>query len=92
MAHQRIAEHSEACRKHGLKLGLYYSQDLDWHEKDGGGEKKGKTWGGGTAYWTNNWDFPNPDEKDFSRYFEGKAKPQVKGTAHAVRRSLPHLV
>lgn len=73
-----IEELAEACRRHGLKLGLYYSQDLDWHEKDGGGEQKGKTWGGGNAYWVNNWDFPNPAEKDFSRYFEGKAKPQVK--------------
>ena len=73
-----IEELAEACRKHGLRLGLYYSQDLDWHEKDGGGEQMGKTWGGGNAYWTNNWDFPNPAEKDFSRYFEGKAKPQVK--------------
>lgn len=72
-----IEELAEACRKYGLKLGLYYSQDLDWHEKDGGGEKMGKTWGGGHAYWTNNWDFPRPEEKDFSRYFEGKAKPQV---------------
>ena len=73
-----IEELAEACRRHGLKLGLYYSQDLDWHEKDGGGESRGKTWGGGTAYWTNNWDFPNPAEKDFARYFEGKCKPQVK--------------
>ena len=73
-----IEELAEACRKHGLKLGLYYSQDLDWHEKDGGGEQMGKTWGGGAAYWTNNWDFPNPSEKVFARYFEGKAKPQVK--------------
>lgn len=73
-----IEELAEACRRHGLRLGLYYSQDLDWHEKDGGGEKMGKTWGGGHAYWTNNWDFPRPEEKDFSRYFEGKAKPQVR--------------
>ena len=73
-----IEELAEACRRHGLKLGLYYSQDLDWHEKDGGGESRGKTWGGCNAYWVNNWDFPKPEEKDFSRYFEGKAKPQVK--------------
>ena len=73
-----IEELAEACRRHGLRLGLYYSQDLDWHEKDGGGEKMGKTWCGGHAYWTNNWDFPHPEEKDFSRYFEGKAKPQVR--------------
>jgi len=32
-----IGELAEACYKHGLKLGLYYSQDLDWHEPNGGG-------------------------------------------------------
>jgi alpha-L-fucosidase len=25
-----------ACRKHGLKLGFYYSQNLDWHHPGGG--------------------------------------------------------
>ena len=32
-----IAELAEACAKHHMKLGLYYSQELDWHEPDGGG-------------------------------------------------------
>ncbi len=32
-----IAEIAEACQRHGLKLGIYYSQDLDWHEPNGGG-------------------------------------------------------
>ena len=27
-----IAELAEACAKHHMKLGLYYSQELDWHE------------------------------------------------------------
>ena len=72
-----VEELAEACRKHGLKLGLYYSQDLDWHEPDGGGYTKGKTWSWGSAYWTNNWDFPDASKKNFTRYFEGKAKPQV---------------
>ena len=26
-----IKEIAEACKKHGLKLGLYYSQEIDWH-------------------------------------------------------------
>ena len=73
-----VGELAEACRKYGLKLGLYYSQDLDWHERNGGGWTLGKTWTGGAAYWTNNWDFPEDDKKDFSEYFESKCKSQVK--------------
>ena len=73
-----VGELAEACRKHGLKLGLYYSQDLDWHEPDGGGYTHADNWGGGTASWTNNWDFTDKSQKNFERYFEGKAKPQIR--------------
>lgn len=73
-----IEELAEACRRHGLRLGLYYSQDLDWHERGGGGYKNGKTWTGGAAYWTNNWDFPGSGQKEFDEYFEAKSKPQVR--------------
>ena len=31
-----IGELATACKKYGLKLGFYYSQDLDWHEYHGG--------------------------------------------------------
>ena len=72
-----IGELAEACRKHGVKLGLYYSQDLDWSDPDGGGYRHGKTWCDNSAYWTNNWDFPDASAKDFTRYFERKSKPQV---------------
>ena len=71
------AELAEACYKKGLKFGLYYSQDLDWNHPHGGGYTMGKTWCGGKAYWTNNWDFPDDDKKDFSICFEEKIKPQV---------------
>jgi len=72
-----IAELAAACQKYGLKLGLYYSQDLDWHEPDGGGytetHKNAKV-----MSWTNDWDFPDNEKKDYSRCFERKIKPQVK--------------
>jgi alpha-L-fucosidase len=71
-----IGELAEACRKHGLKLGLYYSQELDWHEPHGGGYRSGRT-NCGCMSWTNDWDFPDNDRKDFARCFEGKIKPQV---------------
>ncbi|MCL1888201.1 MAG: alpha-L-fucosidase, partial [Kiritimatiellaeota bacterium] len=72
-----VAELAEACKKHGLRLCLYYSQALDWHEKDAGGTEPGGTLNFGMS-WGNNWDFPNHAEKDFSRFFEKKVKPQVK--------------
>ena len=86
-----IAELSEACYKHGLKFGLYYSQALDWHEPHGGGYSKGRTHldanleigtvdgleGKGSS-WTNDWDFPDNDSKDYTICFEGKIKTQMK--------------
>lgn len=71
-----IAELAEACYKYGLKLGLYYSQELDWHHPHGGGYDK-TTGCAGTA-WYNNWDFPGADNKDYSICFNEKIKPQVK--------------
>ena len=73
-----VDELAEACRRHGLKLGLYYSQDLDWHEPDGGGYNRPNDWCGGPTSWTNDWDFTDKTQKDFSRYFEGKAIPQIR--------------
>ncbi len=71
-----IAEVAEACRKYGLKLGLYYSQDLDWHDPNGGGYTLGHTNLGGMS-WTNDWDFPDNGNKDYTQCFRNKIKPQV---------------
>jgi alpha-L-fucosidase len=60
---------ADACAKRGMRLGFYYSQSQDWHEKDGAG---------------NNWDFgPDSDAsgkelKNYDAYLRGKAEPQVK--------------
>lgn len=71
-----IGELAQACKKHNLKLGLYYSQELDWHEPHGGGYTR--LMDGRNCAWTNCWDFPDNDKKDFSICFEKKTKPQVR--------------
>ena len=70
-----VAELGEACYKHGLKFGLYYSQELDWHHFHGGGYDKFSGCSG--VSWDNSWDFPEREKKDFSICFEEKIKPQV---------------
>ncbi|MBQ8389221.1 MAG: alpha-L-fucosidase [Clostridia bacterium] len=71
-----VGELAEACAKYGLKLGFYYSQDLDWHEKHGGGYLTPAVHCAGVS-WDNSWDFPNREEKDFSICFENKILPQI---------------
>ena len=59
-----------------MKLGLYYSQDLDWHEPNGGGYLSGHIPCQG-ASWSNSWDFPEESKKDFDICFRNKIYPQV---------------
>ena len=63
-----IGEIAEACYKHDLKLGLYYSQYLDWHEPHGGGFE-----GTGANYW----DYPI-EGRNYELCFRSKILPQVK--------------
>jgi len=70
-----MKELAEACAKHNVKLCFYYSQALDWHEPDAGGAEQGHTNMG--MSWTNDWDFPDNDSKQFQNYFDKKVKPQV---------------
>lgn len=70
-----IAELGEACYKHGLKFGLYYSQDLDWHEVNGGGYKTLFKCAG--TSWDNNWDFPDRERKNYDICYKNKIMPQV---------------
>lgn len=70
-----VGELAEACYKYGLKFGLYYSQELDWHHPHGGGYTTTEPCSG--VSWDNSWDFKERDKKDFSVCFEEKIKPQV---------------
>ena len=71
-----VAEIGEACYKHGLKMGLYYSQDLDWHDPNGGGYLSNHIPSQGVT-WENSWDFPDTAHKNFDLCFENKIYPQV---------------
>jgi alpha-L-fucosidase len=62
-----LKELAEACARHGMKLGLYYSQTVDWHEPGGSG---------------NTWDFGRDAEKEkdgaWDHYLQTKVEPQLK--------------
>ena len=69
-----IKEIAEACKKHGMRLGLYYSQELDWNEYDGGGYYYNTK----NGHVSNDWDFPDEENKDFDRCFRKKTLSQVR--------------
>ena len=62
-----IKELAEACARHHMPFGFYYSQSQDWHEPGGMG---------------NDWDFPSNAQKSksgaYDAYIRDKAVPQVK--------------
>jgi len=70
-----IGELANACARHNIKFGLYYSQELDWAHPHGGGYDHHTPCAG--VSWDNSWDFPDQSAKDFSICFEEKIKPQV---------------
>ncbi len=66
-----IRELADECRKQGIKLGFYYSQDQDW------------TAPGGAAYKTGDHDLPThhwdkAQDGDFATYLHTKAIPQLR--------------
>ncbi len=71
-----VSELAESCYKHGMKFGLYYSQDIDFHHPHGGGFTQGHTVFGNSS-WTNDWDYPDNSKKDYDIYYKEKAKPQI---------------
>lgn len=71
-----LAPLAKACKKYGVKFGLYYSHNLDWHEKNGGAASKELHEQKGYPP-SNTWDFPYPPDYDFQQYLNDKALPQV---------------
>ncbi len=66
-----IRELAEECRKQGLKLGFYYSQDQDWTAPGGSAYKTG-----GHQPPTFHWD--KAQDGDFDTYLHTKAIPQIR--------------
>jgi len=60
--HDPMKDLAVACRTEGVQFGFYYSQFLDWHEPNGGG---------------NTWDFPQ-STKNYKTYYAQKSIPQIK--------------
>ncbi len=64
-----LKELAEACKKEGIKLGIYYILGRDWEDPDVPTPN---------AWRSNIWDYPKENEKDLQRYLDRKVYPQLK--------------
>jgi alpha-L-fucosidase len=67
-----LKELKDACDRHGLKFGTYYSHAQDWNEPDGYG---------------NNWSFPG-HQRDMDKYLREKALPQIREICQNLRPAI----
>lgn len=63
-----VKEFYDACKKHGIRLGLYYSHAIDWMDGGNGNAGKGRHWA------VNHYD---RGPVTYERYLNEKAKPQM---------------
>jgi alpha-L-fucosidase len=63
-----LRELADACAKHDMNLGVYYSLGRDWHHPDAVCQEK----------WNNNWDFPDSSARNYQKYLDEKVKPQLR--------------
>ncbi|MDR1746775.1 MAG: alpha-L-fucosidase [Tannerella sp.] len=58
-----VKELADACRKHGIRVGLYYSHWVDWEHPFG---------------WNHEREVTGIDPKDYDKYWQEKVIPQVR--------------
>jgi len=58
-----VKELADACHKHGLKMGLYYSHWVDWEHPDG---------------WDHSKEIYGISAEDYDRYWQEKVIPQIR--------------
>jgi len=74
-----LQELADACRKHGVKLGFYYSQSQDWNN------------GGSAAPWRGGkWD--KAQDHDFDDYLDKIALPQVRELLTNYGKDIPAVL
>jgi len=72
-----VGELAEACKKGGLRLGLYYSHVREWRDPRAQSfEAKGRPdlWGN----YGNFWDYPNENRKNLQEYIDRFDMPQLR--------------